>query len=105
VTAYNLVSRTGEIGMRVALGADRNNIFALILRGSFLLITFGLLFGLPLALGVGRFLSSQLYGLNQFDPIVLATAGATMALPALFAAFVPAYRGSSISPMQALRSD
>jgi ABC-type antimicrobial peptide transport system permease subunit len=105
VTAYNLASRTSEIGIRVAMGADRSDIFALILRGSFLLVAFGLLFGLPLALGVGRFLRSQLYGLNQFDPIVLATAGVTMPLSALFAAFVPAYRGSSISPMQALRSE
>ena len=105
VTAYNLASRTSEIGMRVAMGAGRSDIFALILRGSFLLVAFGLLFGLPLALAVGRFLRSQLYGLNQFDPIVLATAGVTMALSALFAAFVPAYRGSSISPMQALRSE
>jgi len=105
VTAYNLASRTSEIGMRVALGADRGDIFALILRGSFLLVAFGLLFGLPLALGVGRFLGSQLYGLNQFDPRVFATAGVTMALSGLFAAFVPAYRGSSISPMQALRSE
>lgn len=105
VTAYNLASRTSEIGMRVAMGADRSDIFALLLRGSFLLVAFGLLFGLPLALGVGRFLRSQLYGLNQFDPIVLAAAGVTVALSALFAAFVPAYRGSSISPMQALRSE
>jgi predicted permease len=103
VTAYNLASRTSEIGMRVALGANRRDIFALILRGSFLLVVFGLLLGLLLALGVGRFLGSQLYGLNPFDPIVLATAGVTMALSALFAGFVPAYRGSSISPMQALR--
>ena len=105
VTAYNLASRTSEIGMRVALGADRGNIFALILRGSYLLVAFGLLFGLPLALGVGRFLGSQLYGLNQYDPMVLSTAGATLALSAFLAAFIPAYRGSSTSPMQALRSE
>jgi predicted permease len=105
VTAYNLASRTNEIGMRVALGANRSDVFALVLRGSFILVAFGLLLGLPLVLGVGRFLGSQLYGLNPFDPIVLATAGVTLALPSLFAAFVPAYRGSSISPMQALRSE
>jgi predicted permease len=105
VTAYNLASRTNEIGMRVALGANRSDVLALVLRGSFILVAFGLLLGLPLVLGVGRFLGSQLYGLNPFDPIVLATAGVTLALPSLFAAFVPAYRGSSISPMQALRSE
>jgi len=105
VTAYNLASRTSEIGMRVALGAHRSDIFALILRGSFLLVSFGLLLGIPIALGVGRFLGSQLYGLNQYDPMVLSAAGATLVLSALLAAFVPAYRGSSISPMQALRSE
>jgi len=105
VTAYNLASRTSEIGMRVALGADRSDVLALILRGSFVLVAFGLLVGVPIALEVGRFLGSQLYGLNQHDPMVISAAGATLALSALFAAFIPAYRGSSISPMQALRSE
>jgi predicted permease len=105
VTAYNLASRTSEIGMRVALGADRSDVLALILRGSFILVVFGLLLGLPIALGVARFSGSQLYGLNQHDPMVLSAAGATLVLSALLAAFIPAYRGSSISPMQALRSE
>jgi predicted permease len=105
VTAYNLASRTNEIGMRVALGADRSDILSLILRGSFRLVAFGLLLGLPIVLGLGRFLGSQLYGLNQYDPTVLSAAGATLALSALLAAFIPAYRGSLISPMQALRSE
>ena len=91
--------------MRMALGADRGQILALILRGSFLLVAFGLLLGLPLALGLGRFLDSQLYGLSQYDPIVLSAAFATLALSALLAALIPAYRGSSIPPMQALRSE
>src|SRR5262249_4861494 len=64
LTAYTLASRTNEIGMRVALGANRSDVLALILRGSFLLVIFGLLLGLPIALGVFRFLGSQLYGLN-----------------------------------------
>jgi FtsX-like permease family protein/MacB-like protein len=105
MTAYNVGSRTNEIGVRVALGADRRDILTLILRGSFLLIAFGLLLGLPLALGAARFLGSQLYGLNQYDPLVLSAAGLTLALAALVAAFIPAYRGSSISPMQALRAE
>jgi len=105
VTAHNLASRTNEIGMRVALGADRSDILSLILRGSFLLVAFGLLLGLPIVLGLGKFLSSQLYGLDQYDPVVLSAAGATLALSALLAAFIPAYRGSLISPMQALRSE
>jgi predicted permease len=105
MTAYNVGSRTNEIGVRMALGADRRDVLALILRGSFLLIAFGLLLGVPLAVGAGRFLGSQLYGLNQYDPMVLSAAGITLALSALVAAFIPAYRGSSISPMQVLRAE
>jgi ABC-type antimicrobial peptide transport system permease subunit len=98
-------SRRNEIGVRVALGADRRDILALVLRRSFILIASGLLLGVPLALGGGRFLSTQLYGLNQYDPVVLSAAGLTLALSGLVAAFVPAYRGSSISPLQALRAE
>jgi ABC-type antimicrobial peptide transport system permease subunit len=105
MTAYSVSSRMNEIGVRVALGADRGDILAVILRGSFLLIVFGLLLGVPLALGTGRFLGKQLYGLNQYDPVIFSAAGLTLALSALVAAFVPAYRGSSISPMQALRTE
>jgi ABC-type antimicrobial peptide transport system permease subunit len=105
ITAYNVGSRTNEIGVRVALGADRRNVVALILRGSFFLIAFGLLLGMPLALAAGRFLGSQLYGLNEYDPLVLSAAALTLGLSALIAALIPAYRGSSISPMQALRAE
>jgi len=105
ITAYNVGSRTNEIGVRVALGANRRDVVALILRGSFLLIAFGLLIGMPLALAAGRFLGSQLYGLNRYDPMVLSAAGFTLGLSALIAALIPAYRGSSISPMQALRAE
>jgi predicted permease len=105
MTAYNVGSRTNEIGVRVALGANRKDVLALILLGAVRLIAIGLLLGVPLAFGAGRFLGSQLYGLNQYDPVVLSAACLTVALSALVAAFIPAYRGSSISPMQALRTE
>jgi predicted permease len=105
ITAYNVGSRTNEIGVRVALGADRRNVVALILRGSFFLIALGLLLGVPLALDAGGFLGSQLYGVNRYDPLVLSAASFTLGLSALVAALIPAYRGSSISPMQALRAE
>jgi predicted permease len=103
ITAYNVGSRTNEIGVRVALGADRSNILALILRGALVLVAFGLLVGVPLTLAADRFLSHQLYGLNQYDPVILSVATLTLAISALVAALIPAFRATSISPMQALR--
>jgi len=105
ITAYNVGRRTNEIGVRVALGAGRSDVLALILLGAVRLIAFGLLLGVPLALGAGKFLGSQLYGLNQYDPLVLSAAALIVVLSAFIAAFIPAYRGSSISPMQALRTE
>jgi len=105
VTAYNAGRRVSEIGVRMALGANRGQIVALILRGAFKLILFGLLIGLPLTLGAGRFLGSQLYGFNPYDPAVMLVAVVTLGVSALIASLVPALRASSISPLQALRVD
>ncbi len=105
ITAYNVGSRTNEIGVRVALGADRGNIRALILRGALILIAFGLLLGVPLTLAAGRFLGHQLYGLNQYDPMIISAAVLALALSAFVAAAIPAFRASAISPMEALRAE
>ncbi|HEV8037224.1 MAG TPA: ABC transporter permease [Bryobacteraceae bacterium] len=105
VTAYNAGRRTSEIGVRVALGADGSDVFALILRGALALISLGLLLGIPLALAAGRFLGHQLYGINQYNPFVIAISILALASSALIAAVIPAFRASSISPVQALRSD
>jgi predicted permease len=105
VTAYNVGSRTSEIGVRIALGAHPSGIFALILRGALALISFGLLLGIPLSLAAGRFLGSQLYGINQYDPIIIASAILILGLTSLTAALIPAVRATSISPLQALREN
>ena len=105
VIAYNAGSRTSEIGVRMALGADRSDVFGLILRGALVLISFGLLLGIPLALAAGRFLGSQLYGVNQNDPAIMALAILVLGSSAVTAALIPALRASSISPSQALRAD
>jgi len=105
VVAYNVGSRTNEIGVRMALGADRSDVFALILRGALALVSFGLLLGIPLALAAGRFLGSQLYGINQYDPMIIASAIVVLGTSALGAALIPAFRASSISPLRALRAD
>jgi predicted permease len=103
VTAYNAGRRTGEIGVRIALGADRGDIVALVLRGAFALVLFGLLIGLPLTFAVGRFLGNQLYGMSPYNPVVTLAAVVALGLSALAAALIPALRASSIAPLDALR--
>src|SRR5207302_4351593 len=70
VTAYNAGLRAGEIGVRMALGANRGQVVTLIIRGASGLIVFGLLIGLPLTFAAGRFLGSQLYGMSPYNPLV-----------------------------------
>lgn len=105
VTAYNAGRRTTEIGVRLALGASRMQAAGLIVRGALVLVAAGLAAGLPLTLLAGRFLGSQLYGLNPYNSVVIMTAVLTLGLSALIAALIPARRASSISPSQALRSE
>ncbi len=105
VTAYNAGRRVNEIGLRMALGANRSDVLALVLKGALTLILFGLLVGLPLTFLAGRFLGNQLYGINPYNPVVTLTALLALALSALVASLIPAYRASSISPVKALRAD
>jgi len=105
ITAYNVGRRTGEIGVRMALGASRGQVVRLVLRGAFLLIAFGLILGIPLSLAASRALSSQLYGLNPYDPEIFLLAVIVLGVFGLVATLVPALRASSISPARALRSE
>jgi predicted permease len=103
VTAYTVNQRTNEIGVRMALGADRLKVIRLVLRGAFKRVLVGLLLGLPLAVGAGRLISAQLYGVTSWDPLALAVAAGALAVCSFFAAIIPASRAASLSPMQALR--
>ncbi len=105
VTAYNAGCRTTEIGVRMALGANRSDAVRLILKGAFWLIVCGIAVGIPLAFAAGRFLGNQLYGVNPFNPSVTSIAVATLGLSALVASLVPALRISRISPVEALRAE
>lgn len=105
VTAYNAGSRTNEIGVRMALGADRRDVVALVLWGALPLIAGGLAIGLPLTLAAGRLLGSQLYGMNPYDPLVTCLAALTLGFTALVACLIPALRASGISPFEALRAE
>jgi predicted permease len=103
VTAYNAGCRTSEIGVRMALGANRGNVMTLVLRGAYTLILLGLLIGLPLTFAVGRLLGSQLYGMSPYNALVTSSAIGALGLCALFASLIPALRASSVSPLEALR--
>jgi predicted permease len=103
VTSYTVARRTNEIGIRVALGADRSRVIRLVLGGAFKRVLAGLLVGLPLAVGAGRLLSAQLYGVSFWDPVALALATASLTTCSFFAAVIPASRAAAISPMDALR--
>jgi predicted permease len=105
VTGYNVGRRTKEIGVRMALGATPAQAAALTIRGAFALVAIGLGAGFPLALAAGRFLGSQLYGLNPYDPAVVLLAILTLSFSTLVAALVPALHASRISPSEALRAE
>jgi predicted permease len=103
VTAYTVAQRTNEIGIRMALGADRPKVIQLVLSGAFKRVLVGLILGLPLAVGAGRLISAQLYGVSSWDPLALTVAAGALAICSFFAAIIPANRAASISPMNALR--
>ncbi len=105
VTAYTVAQRTNEIGIRMALGADRSRVMELVLRGAFQRVLIGLAAGVPLAIGAGRLIASQLYGVKYWDPIALGIAAGALAIAAFIASIVPAGRAAAISPMSALRTE
>ncbi len=105
VTAYNAGRRTGEIGVRMAVGADRGHIIALVLSGALWLIVPGLLLGVPLTMAASRVLGHQLYGTNPYDPAVISIAALALGLSGFAASLVPAIRASLISPVEALHAE
>ncbi|QNI37049.1 ABC transporter permease [Edaphobacter albus] len=105
VTAYGVARRVPEIGLRMALGANRANVVQLILRGAAIQVVIGLIAGIPLALLAGHFLEAQLYEVKGYSVLPLVTACVALVLSALIASVVPARRASIIEPMQALRTE
>jgi ABC-type antimicrobial peptide transport system permease subunit len=105
VTAYTVVQRTSEIGIRMALGADASGVLQLVLRSAFRMVGIGLVLGIPLAIGAGRLIAAQLYGVKGWDPVALSIATGALAVCAFAAAIFPALRAASIDPMKALRTE
>ncbi len=105
VMAYVVTQQSHEIGIRMALGADRGKVVRLVVSGAMAQIGIGLLVGIPVALAGGRLLAHQLFGVKSYDPAVLSTAVGMLVVSALVAGLVPAMRAASIDPMEALRSE
>ena len=105
VVAYGTARRTGEIGLRIALGAPRAQVVWMILRDSLLLVAIGLGIGLPAALAGARAVQSVLFGIQPADPFTFATTAALLAAIGAAAAFLPARRASRLDPSQVLRNE
>jgi predicted permease len=103
IMAHAVVRRTNEIGIRMALGAERRNIIWMVLKESLLLVASGLAVGLPAAWGAAHLISSQLFGLNPSDPVALLTAVILLTLVAALAGYLPARKASQVDPLVALR--
>jgi macrolide transport system ATP-binding/permease protein len=105
VMSYFAARRTGEIGIRMALGASRSSVVTMILRSAMWQILAGLIVGIPAAVLAGYLMASQLYEVRFYDPWALAAAILVLNACAAVAAFIPARRAASIEPMQALRTE
>jgi predicted permease len=105
VTSYGVARRTGEIGLRLALGAPRAQVLGLVMRETLLPVGLGVAGGLLAVSGLVRLAAHQLFGISAHDPATLGTATAALLLAALAAAFLPARRAAGVAPVEALREE
>jgi predicted permease len=103
VTSYGVEQRRSEIGVRMALGADRRAVVAMVLRDAFRQVGIGLAIGIPAAIGAGYLMASQLFGVAPWNPLLLAGTTVLLGWAALVAAVIPARKAANADPMQALR--
>jgi predicted permease len=103
VMAYSIARRTHDIGIRIALGAEKRDVLWLVLQQGLLLVVLGIVTGVPITLALTRLVSSLLYGLSPTDPLAISAAGVLMFAVAAVASYLPARRASRLDPMVALR--
>src|SRR5262249_31477027 len=103
VMAFAVARRTKELGIRLALGANRNDVLWLVMKEVVLLLGIGLAIGIPTAAGLGNYVSSQLYGVKAHDPWIAVSTVILLAVVAASAGMIPARRASKIDPLLALR--
>jgi ABC-type antimicrobial peptide transport system permease subunit len=101
--SYAVAQRTREIGLRIALGADRRSVLTMVLKDVAVLAALGIAIGLPGGYGLGRVVESQLFGLNARDPLTFGVATLALVTTAFVAGLIPAVRAARIDPMTALR--
>ena len=101
--SYNVSRRTNEIGIRMALGAQRTTVLGMVMRESMLLVTLGVVLGLTAAVWAGRFVSAVLFGLSATDAVTIAAAVTSILVVSALAGYLPARRAANVDPMEALR--
>jgi predicted permease len=105
VMSFNVVRRSNEIGIRIALGATGGGVQWMVLRESLALLTAGLVLGIPIALGAARLIRTQLYRMSPFDPTIFIAATAGIAVVTVLSAWLPARRAAAVDPMVSLRCE
>jgi predicted permease len=105
VTSFFVTGRTTEIGIRMAMGASRNGIVSMVMRGAFWPVLIGIVLGIPAALYIGHLSAGLLYGVKSDNPLAYLAAIIALGASGVVAAFIPAHRAASIDPMEALREE
>jgi predicted permease len=105
VTAYSVERRTNEIGIRMALGADRLHVLTLVLRGALQQMAIALAIGIPITIAAGRAMAAQLFGVKPYDPRILLLTTVALTIAAFLAAVIPARRAAKMDPLRALRTE
>jgi putative ABC transport system permease protein len=103
LVAYSVAQRTREVGIRMALGAQKRDVLQLILKKGLILVAWGAGFGVLGSYWLSRLVASQLYGVSPYDPATLVTAALMLLAVALVAAYIPARRATKVDPLVALR--